>query len=80
MSLRWRLFVEKSILLTARISARPPVAARMIKSLFRQSLGSSLHDFLDNCAALQAICHTTDDHMEAVTSMLEKREPAFRGR
>ncbi len=62
-----------------QMAARPPITARMIKSLFRQSLGSNLHDFLDNCAAMQAICHTTDDHMEAVTAILEKRDPDFRG-
>ena len=38
-----------------------------------------LYDFLDNCAALQAICHSTNDHLEAVTAMLEKRSPTFQG-
>ena len=72
--------MPRALELAGHIAARPPITTRMIKSLFRQSLGSNLHDFLDNCAALQAICHTTDDHMEAVTSILEKREPAFRGK
>ena len=66
--------------LAEQIASRPPVTARMLKSLLRQSLSSSLFDFLDNCAALQAICHTTDDHLEAVTSMLDKRAPVFKGR
>jgi enoyl-CoA hydratase/carnithine racemase len=66
--------------LAETIAARPPVTARMIKSLFRQSLSSHLHDFLDNCAAMQAICHSTDDHMEAVSSILEKRKPTYSGR
>lgn len=66
--------------LATSIAARPPVTARMIKSLFRQSLSTHLHDFLDNCAALQAICHSTDDHMEAVSSILEKRPPTYSGR
>ena len=66
--------------LAETIAGRPPVTARMLKSLLRQSLSSGLFDFLDNCAALQAICHTTDDHLEAVTAMLEKREPTFKGK
>jgi len=66
--------------LAETIAARPPVTARMIKSLFRQSLSSHLHDFLDNCAAMQAICHSTDDHMEAVSGILEKRKPTYSGR
>ena len=65
--------------LAGQIAARPPITARMLKSLLRQSLSSGLFDFLDNCAALQAICHTTDDHMEAVSAMLEKRSPSFSG-
>jgi len=44
----------------------------------RQSLSAGLHDFLDNCAALQAICHSTEDHLEAVSAMLDKRDPVFR--
>ena len=66
--------------LAETIATRPPVTARMIKSLFRQSLNTHLHDFLDQCAALQAICHSTDDHMEAVSSILEKRLPTYSGR
>lgn len=66
--------------LAETIAARPPVTARMLKSLLRQSLSSGLFDFLDNCAALQAICHSTDDHIEAVTAMLDKRPPKFQGR
>jgi len=37
-------------------------------------------DFLDHCAAFQGICHHTEDHLEAVASMLEKRAPSFSGR
>ena len=66
--------------LAETIAGRPPVTARMLKSLLRQSLSSGLFDFLDNCAALQAICHSTDDHLEAVTAMLEKRDPTFEGK
>jgi hypothetical protein len=39
-----------------------------------------LPDFLEHCAAFQGICHNTEDHIEAVASMLEQREPVFRGR
>ena len=66
--------------LAGQIATRPPITARMLKSLFRQSLNSNLNDFLDNCAAMQAICHSTDDHMEAVSAILEKRDPVFQGR
>ena len=66
--------------LAESIASRPPITARMLKTLFRQSQNSSLPDFLDNCASIQAICHSTEDHLEAVTSMLEKRSPTFTGK
>ena len=72
--------LPRAMELAATIASRPPVTMRMLKSLLRQSLSTGLFDFLDNCAALQAICHSTEDHMEAVTAMLEKRAPAFSGR
>lgn len=72
--------MPRAMELATTIASRPPVTARMLKSLLRQSLSSGLYDFLDNCAALQAICHSTDDHIEAVTAMLEKRSPTFHGK
>jgi len=74
------LLLPRVMELATTIATRPPVTMRMLKTLFRQSQSSHLHDFLDNCASIQAICHSTDDHMEAVTSMLEKRSPTFIGK
>ena len=71
--------MDRVMELAHSIAARPPITARMLKTLFRQSLSTHLHDYLDNCAAVQAICHTTDDHLEAVNSILEKRSPNFKG-
>jgi enoyl-CoA hydratase/carnithine racemase len=66
--------------LAGQIASRPPLTARMLKTLLRQSQSSGLHDFLDNSAALQAICHTTEDHLEAVSALIDKRAPDFKGR
>ena len=71
--------MEKVMDLAKTIAERPPITARMMKTLFRQSLSSHLHDFLDNCASIQAICHSTEDHLEAVESILNKRAPKYRG-
>lgn len=70
----------RTLELAESIAARPPITARMLKTLFRQSQNAHLSDFLDNCASIQAICHSTEDHLEAVSSILEKREPTFKGR
>ena len=72
--------MPRAMELAGQIASRPPLTARMIKTLLRQSPAAGLHDFLDNCAALQAICHSTDDHLEAVGALLDKRDPEFGGR
>ncbi|MCE2509727.1 MAG: enoyl-CoA hydratase/isomerase family protein [Alphaproteobacteria bacterium] len=67
--------------LAAHIASRPQVALRFTKILLRQALTSSLDDLLDTSSALQAICHNTEDHREAVAAFLEKRKPnPFKGR
>ena len=71
--------MPRALELAESIAARPPITARMLKTLFRQSQSSHLSDFLDNCASIQAICHSTDDHLEAVSSILEKRTPTYKG-
>jgi enoyl-CoA hydratase/carnithine racemase len=66
--------------LAARVVVNPPHALRMTKRLLREGQHQSLESLLELSAALQAVAHTTDDHHEAVSAMLEKREPRFTGR
>jgi len=61
-------------------AAKPPQALRLTKRLMGAAQRMELGDFLEHCAAFQAICHHTDDHLEAVASMVEKRAPNFMGR
>jgi hypothetical protein len=35
---------------------------------------------MQDAAALQSLCHFTDDHMEALSAMFEKRKPQFLGK
>ena len=62
----------------SRSANRSPSIQRL---LLRQALTSSLDELLDTSSALQAICHNTEDHREAVQAFLEKRKPnPFKGR
>jgi enoyl-CoA hydratase/carnithine racemase len=63
--------------LATRIAANPNAAVRMTKRLMRESQTSSLSVMLELSAAAQAVCHTTDDHIEAVDAFLAKRPPQF---
>jgi enoyl-CoA hydratase/carnithine racemase len=67
--------------LAAEIASKPPHTVRLTKILYRHGLrATNLRDFLDTCAAFQALCHHTEDHLEAVRALLAKRSATYRGR
>lgn len=61
-------------------AGKPPIALRQTKRLMKAAQRQELGDFLDVCADVQAQCHHSDDHHEAVSAFLEKREARFTGR
>lgn len=65
--------------IAASIACKPPRGVRMTRRLLKAAQRMELRDLLDMCAAMQAVSHQTDDHLEAVNAFLEKREPEFKG-
>jgi enoyl-CoA hydratase/carnithine racemase len=53
---------------------------RLTKRLLREGQHMRLDSLLELSAAFQALSHHTDDHLEAVNAMLEKRPPHYTGR
>ncbi|WP_252258554.1 enoyl-CoA hydratase-related protein [Erythrobacter aurantius] len=51
---------------------KPREALRIAKRIMRSGQRMNLPDFLDYCASLQSICHTTLEHAEAVRTMVDK--------
>jgi len=72
--------MEAARALAARVAKNPPGVLRMTKRLLREGQQASLATLLEMSAAFQAIAHETEDHREAVSAMLEKREAKFTGR
>ena len=66
--------------LAGKIASKPPEALRMAKRLLYAGQSSTLRQLLDQSAACQALCHHTDDHMEALSAMFEKRKPVYKGK
>lgn len=66
--------------LAQSFGAKPPQALRLTKRLMKSAQRMELPDFLEHCAVFQGMCHNTDDHLEAVGAMLEKRTPNFVGK
>lgn len=71
---------QKSREIAAKIAGRPPQAVRLTKKLLRLGAHSTLEESMVNAAAYQALCHFTEDHMEALNAMFEKRKPVFLGK
>jgi enoyl-CoA hydratase/carnithine racemase len=72
--------VARAQALAKSFAAKSPRALRLTKRLIQTATRMDLPEFLDLCAVYQGICHNTDDHIEAVSAMLEKRSPKFNGR
>lgn len=72
--------MEETMALAERIAAQPPQALRAAKSLLRQAQTASYEQIMEVSASMQAILHTTEDHEEGVSALLEKRTPVFTGK
>ena len=68
-----------AIALAEKIAQQPPHALRLAKSLLKQGQTASYDTLMEMSAAAQAISHLTEDHMEGVDAILEKRAPTFKG-
>lgn len=66
--------------LVSEIASGPPVALRTSKRLLRQGRETGLSAAIEHEAAAQAAVLDTEDHAEAVSAFLEKRDPVFEGR
>lgn len=51
-------------------AAKPRDALRLAKRLLRSSQRMGLADFLDYCASLQSLCHTTEEHETAMRALV----------
>lgn len=63
-----------------RIAANPGHALRLTKRLLREGQHMRLDSLLEMSAAFQALSHVTEDHREALSAFLEKRQPEFKGK
>jgi enoyl-CoA hydratase/carnithine racemase len=71
--------MDAAMAMAEKIALQPPHALRLAKSLLKQGQNASYDTLMEMSAAAQAISHLTDDHMEGVDAILEKRAPVFKG-
>jgi enoyl-CoA hydratase/carnithine racemase len=72
--------MDRAYALAGEIVAKPPQALRIAKRLLRAGQEMPLKGFLDYCAAVQAACHGTADHAEALAAFFDKRPGRYQGR
>jgi enoyl-CoA hydratase/carnithine racemase len=72
--------MDEAMALATRIAQQPPHALRLAKNLLRHGQTATYDTLMDMSAAAQAISHLTEDHMEGVDALLEKRPAVFKGR
>jgi 2-(1,2-epoxy-1,2-dihydrophenyl)acetyl-CoA isomerase len=72
--------MKEAMALAERIAFNPPHVLRWTKRLMREAQHERLDTILEMAAAYQSLAHQTADHTEAVSAMLEKRTPEFKGR
>lgn len=72
--------MEKAMGIAVKIAKKPPEALRMAKRLIHMGQRMTLPDLLEQSAALQALCHHSEDHLEALAAFFEKREADFKGK
>ena len=60
-------------------AAQPPQSLRLAETLLRHGTTASYETIMEMSAASQALMHHTDDHIEGVDAILEKRAADFKG-
>ncbi|AVD90114.1 2,3-dehydroadipyl-CoA hydratase [compost metagenome] len=63
--------------LAGRIASNPGHSLRLCKRLLREGQHMRLDSLLELSAAYQSLAHHTEDHQEAVSAFVEKRNPDY---
>ncbi|GAB5458443.1 MAG: crotonase/enoyl-CoA hydratase family protein [Henriciella sp.] len=74
------LLMDEAVALANRMAEQPPQSLRVAKSLLRHGATASYETIMEMSASAQSMMHHTDDHMEGVDAILEKRKPIFEGK
>ncbi|NQW19417.1 MAG: enoyl-CoA hydratase/isomerase family protein [Chloroflexi bacterium] len=62
-----------------RIASGPPIAIRLAKTMMRRGMSMDLETSLEMSAAAEAITLSSEDHVEGMAALRQKRRPEFKG-
>lgn len=72
--------MDETMALAERMAVQPPQSLRVAKTLLRHGATASYDTIMEMSAAAQSMMHHTEDHIEGVNAILEKRTPSFEGK
>ncbi|MEL7452461.1 MAG: enoyl-CoA hydratase-related protein, partial [Pseudomonadota bacterium] len=72
--------MDEAMVLAHKIAQQPPQSLRLAKSLLRHGTTATYDAIMEMSASSQALMHHTDDHLEGVNAVLEKRAASFEGK
>lgn len=72
--------MDEAMALASRMAAQPPQSLRLAKTLLRHGQSAGYDTIMEMSAASQALMHHTEDHIEGVNAILEKRSAVFEGK
>lgn len=74
------VLMDEAMALASRMAEQPPQSLRVAKSLLRHGATASYETIMEMSASAQSMMHHTEDHIEGVDAILEKRKPIFEGK
>lgn len=74
------MLMENTMEFANKLAKRAPIALASAKAAIYKGLGVDLSTALQFESYLQGICLQSSDTVEAVTALMEKREPNFKGK
>ncbi|MEQ9661924.1 MAG: crotonase/enoyl-CoA hydratase family protein [Parasphingopyxis sp.] len=72
--------IDEAMALAEKIAGQPPQSLRLAKQLMRRGATTDFDTVMELSAASQALMHVTEDHLEGIDAILEKRTPVFKGK
>ena len=69
--------MTEAMAVAGEIAVQSGQALRLTKALLRKGREATMDEVLEATAAMQAIAHLSEDHIEGVAAALEKRPPRF---
>lgn len=74
------VLMDEAMALATEIAAQPPQSLRVAKTLLRHGQTANYDTIMELSAAAQSMMHHTEDHIEGVNAILEKRPAVFEGK